>query len=277
MPALTLTPSFERAPLPARLLSAANRHTPALAWLACTLAVLPVAALAWDAYTGQLGSNPLERVLRTPGRWALILLLVVLSATPLRHAFAFSARQVGMRYGRRPADWNWMIQLRRPLGLAGFFYSLTHAALYLSLDVGFNWPELATDLQSKPYILAGLAAFLLLVPLALTSSDASMRRFKRNWKRLHTLVYPAAILAVLHFFWLTKPGVSDPYIYALVLAVLLGYRVAAKCLRVRETAPLMSGELTQEIAPRFTPERRMPEDISITTIVSAPHHIPGKE
>lgn len=258
MPASTSIPSCEDPALTARLLSAVNRHGHAVAWFACTLAVLPMAALAWDTFSGQLGANPLERVLRTPGRWALILLLVVLSATPLRHALAFGARRTGVRYGRRLADWNWMIQLRRPLGLVSFFYALTHVALYLSLDAGLNWHELAKDLRNKPFILAGLAAFLLLVPLALTSTDAWMRRLKRGWKRLHLLVYPAAILAILHFIWLTKPGVGDPYVYALVLALLLGYRITARLLRVHEPVSVLGEEIPDTRPPAVAPERRLP-------------------
>jgi sulfoxide reductase heme-binding subunit YedZ len=258
MPASTSIPSCEAPALTARLLRAVNRHVRALAWAACVLAMLPMAALAWDAFSGQLGENPLERVLRTPGRLALILLLIALSATPLRHALAFGARRIAIQYGRRLADWNWMIQLRRPVGLLSFFYALTHVALYLSLDAGFNWHELAKDLTNKPFILAGLAAFLLLVPLALTSTDAWMRRLKRGWKRLHLLIYPAAILAVLHFVWLTKPGVGDPYPYALVLALLLGYRIAARLLRVSEPLDALGEEAADARTPVIAPDRRLP-------------------
>lgn len=265
MLASTSIPSFENPPLPARLLSAANRHTRVLAWAVCMLAALPLVVLASDALTGQLGTNPLERVLRTPARWALILLLVVLCATPMRQTLAFGARRCAMRFGRRPADWNWMIKLRRPLGLASFFYALTHVALYLSLDLGFSWHELANDLQSKPFILAGLAAFLLLVPLAITSTDAWKRRLKRDWKRLHFLVYPAAILAALHFFWLTKPGVDDPYVYLTILAVLLGYRIVVRCLRIRDPADVLGTGTVEMKLTDDSPERRLPGDKSTMT------------
>jgi len=256
MQASTSTPSSEGLPRVTRVLSAANRHSLALTWIACALAAMPLVNLGSDAVNGSLGANPLDRILRTPGRCALILLLVVLTATPLRHALVFAARRGGVRYGRRLADWNWMIRLRRPLGLASFFYALAHAALYLSLDAGFNADELAKDLRDKPFILAGLGAFVLLLPLAVTSTDAWVRRLKRDWKRLHLLVYPAAILAVLHFFWLSKPGVGDPQIYAFVLALLLGYRLAAKRLRVRDPVEGLGEEVVDASTPDS--ERRGP-------------------
>jgi len=256
MLASTSTPSSEGLPRVTRLLSALNRHSGALAWIACGLAAVPIVSLGSEAVNGSLGANPLDRILRTPGRWALILLLVVLTATPLRHALVFAARHGGVRYGRRLADWNWMIRLRRPLGLASFFYALAHVALYLSLDAGFNAAELTKDLHDKPFILAGLGALVLLLPLAVTSTDAWVRRLKRDWKRLHLMVYPAAILAVLHFFWLSKPGVQDPQIYAFVLALLLGYRLAAKWLRVRDPVEGLGEEVADASSPDS--ERRGP-------------------
>lgn len=233
MPASTWTSSFEGLRPGTRLLAAANRHGFALACAACVLAALPALALGWALASGELTPNPLESLQRTLGRWALILLLVVLAATPLRHALAMSARRLGSTMGRRLDDWNWMIRLRRPLGIACFLYALAHVAVYLWLDIAFTWSQLALDLREKPYIWAGLAAFVLLLPLALTSTDAWVRRLKGDWKRLHWLVYPAAILAVLHFVWLTKPGIGDPDAYAIVLAVLLGYRVVARWSRSR--------------------------------------------
>src|SRR5207237_6622274 len=166
-------------------------------------------------------------------------------ATPLRHALAHGSRRLGLTFGRRLADWNWMIRLRRPMGLASFFYALTHVALYLSLDVGFSGDELMQDLRDKPFILAGLTTFLLLLPLAVTSTDGWMHRLKRGWKRLHALVYPAAALAVVHFFWLSKPGVGDAYTYAIVLTLLLGYRVAARWLHAHEPVEALGEEVPE--------------------------------
>ncbi|HVK54773.1 MAG TPA: protein-methionine-sulfoxide reductase heme-binding subunit MsrQ [Burkholderiales bacterium] len=237
-----MTRSIDWASLPARALRAANQRYFVLTCITSLLAVLPMAILGWDAAHKSLGPNPLERLLRAPGRWALILLLIVLLATPLRRVLTHVMRKTGIRYGRRLADWNWMIRLRRPLGLASFFYAVIHVGWYVWLDLRFNWDELIRDLSNKPYIVAGMAAFLLLAPLAVTSTDGWMRRLKRNWKRLHFLIYPAAILAVLHFVWLSKEGVRDPYDYALALAVLLGYRIVALWLRLPEIMESPGGE-----------------------------------
>jgi sulfoxide reductase heme-binding subunit YedZ len=238
MLAWTLTPLFEGISFPVQLLRAANKHSFALACAASFLAATPIVTLGWETIKGLAGPNPLEELLRAPGRWALILLVIVLSATPLRHALSFAARYAGIPYGRRLADWNWMIRLRRPLGLASFFYASAHVALYVWLDVGFIWEEFISDLTSKPFITAGLVAFLLLLPLAVTSTDKWMRRLKHGWKRLHFLIYPAAVFAVLHFFWLSKSGVDDPYGYAVMVGVLLGYRIIVRLSRPKEAALL---------------------------------------
>jgi methionine sulfoxide reductase heme-binding subunit len=256
MPAATSIPSAESPPLVARLLGAPGRHRVAAAWIACLLAALPLAVLGWEAAAGMLGPNPPERVLRELGRWALILLVVVLAATPLRHALTYATRRAGIRYGRRPADWNWMLRLRRHVGLASVFYAAAHLLAYLWLDAAFDWGEVAGDLESKPFLSAGLGALALLLPLAATSTDGWMRRLKRGWKRLHMLIYPAGILAVLHFAWLSKPGVADPYAYALVLAALLGYRVVKRRLPAGDPADPLVAEVLDERLPGLPAGRR---------------------
>jgi methionine sulfoxide reductase heme-binding subunit len=209
-------------------LRAANRHPRALAGLGWALAALPALLLANQVLRGTLGTNPLEILVRRPGHWALVLLTCVLGLTPLRHALVAISRWRGSHWGRRFSDWNWLVYLRRPLGLASFVHATAHLALYAWLDLDLEWHEFVQDLQSKPCVLAGIAAFLLLVPLAVTSTNAWMRRLKRNWKRLHWLVYPAALLAALHFIWLSKPGVIDPCGYAGAIVALLAYRVVAR-------------------------------------------------
>lgn len=255
MPGSISTPSGEP-PLVARVLGAPSRHPGMAAWLACLAAAAPFAGLAGEAAAGLLGPNPPDRALRELGRWALILLLVVLAATPLRHALTWAARMAGVRYGRRPCDWNWMLRLRRHLGLASVFYAIAHLLLYLSLDAGFDWREVATDLRTKPFVAAGIGALVLLLPLAATSTDGWMRRLKRGWKRLHTLIYPAAALAVLHFYWLSKPGWHDADAYALALAVLLGYRAVKRWLPTREPADPLVAEIVDERASAPASERR---------------------
>jgi len=233
MPGSTLTSSSEAAAtrlascvVPA--LRTANRHPRALAALGYALAALPALQLAWQTARGALGVNPLEILVRRPGHWALVLLTCVLALTPLRHALVSLSRRVGARWGRRFSDWNWLVYLRRPLGLASFAYAGAHLALYATLDLDLDWHEFVLDLDGKPFVPAGLAAFALLVPLAVTSTDAWMRRLKRHWKRVHWLVYPAALLAALHFMWLSKPGVADPYGYGAIILALLAYRVVVR-------------------------------------------------
>jgi sulfoxide reductase heme-binding subunit YedZ len=153
--------------------------------------------------------NPIEFVTRSLGTWALSFLLITLAVTPLR----------------KLSGWSELLRVRRMLGLTAFFYALVHWLSYLWLDQFFDWSAILKDIVKRPFITIGMATFLLLLPLALTSTNAAMRRLKRNWQRLHRLVYPAAICAVLHYFWLVKQDITQPTLYAFVLAVLLGLRI----------------------------------------------------
>jgi sulfoxide reductase heme-binding subunit YedZ len=169
------------------------------------LGLAPMAVLVGDAVLDQLGPNPVEALLHRSGDWALRVLLVTLAVTPLRRA----------------TGWAWLMSFRRMLGLLAFAYASLHAATYLGLDRGLAWEEVASDLLKRPYIAFGATAFLLLVPLAATSTRASMRRLGRNWQRLHRLVYVAAVLAVVHFLWLVKVDNLEPLAYGGALALLL--------------------------------------------------------
>lgn len=174
--------------------------------------LLGSAPLLWTSVrfvTDDLGANPVEAVLHWAGRWALILILVGLSISPIR----------------RISGWNQIIKVRRPIGLFAFFYASLHFLLYLGLDQGFAWPYIVEDVTERPFITSGVAAFLLLVPLALTSTKGWIRRLGKRWRRLHRLVYPAAILGTLHFFWKVKADTFWPLLAAGVLAVLLLARV----------------------------------------------------
>lgn len=173
------------------------------------LALWPFAALVLGVANDSLGADPVAEITHATGNWALRLLLVGLALTPLR-------RLTGQA---------WPIRFRRLVGLYAFFYACLHLATWLVLDLGGYWTQVFDDLAKRPYIALGFSAWLLLVPLALTSTRGWMRRLGRRWGQLHRLVYAAAVLAVLHFIWLVKADLREPLLYAAILAVLLGLRL----------------------------------------------------
>jgi sulfoxide reductase heme-binding subunit YedZ len=173
-------------------------------------ALMPLAKLAWLGLHDGLGANPIEKITRATGYWTLAFLLITLSATPLRMLWA----------------WKWPIRWRRMLGLFAFFYGSLHFLTYLVLDQFFDWPAIVKDIAKRPYITLGFPAYVLLIPLAATSTDKMVRRLGgRCWKRLHRLVYVISIAGVVHFWWLVKKDIAEPLQFALVLTVLLGFRV----------------------------------------------------
>lgn len=174
-------------------------------FLAC---LLPLARAAYIVLGG-MAVNPIEFITRSTGTWTLVMLLAGLAITPLR----------------RLSGANWLIKLRRMLGLFAFFYACLHLTTYIWLDQFFDLTAVLRDIAKRPFITIGFAAFVLLIPLAATSTDAMLRRLKRNWGRLHRLVYPIAALGVLHYLWLVKRDLTQPLLYAAVLAVLLGLRL----------------------------------------------------
>ena len=178
-------------------------------WL---LALIPLARLIWLGVHEDLGANPIEFVERSTGLWALIILLITLSLTPLR----LITGQV------------WIIQLRRLTGLFMFFYACLHITTYVWLDFGFVWADIVKDVTKHPRILVGFAAFILVIPLAVTSNSHMIKRLKTNWKKLHQAVYLIAILGVVHFWWLVKKDITEPLYYAIVLTILLGIRIYFK-------------------------------------------------
>lgn len=176
------------------------------------LALLPLARLIWLGFNDDLGANPVEFVEHSTGTWALVFLLITLSMTPIR----LLTGQV------------WQIQLRRMLGLFMFFYACLHITTYVWLDFNFLWDELFVDVTKHPRILVGFAAFLLAIPLAVTSNSYMIKRLKANWKKLHQLVYVVAILAVVHFLMLVKKDLTEPIYYAIALILLFGIRLYYK-------------------------------------------------
>jgi methionine sulfoxide reductase heme-binding subunit len=172
-------------------------------------AAAPLALLVHAALTDGLGADPIAVLTHETGQWALRLLIATLAITPLRML----------------GDWPVLLQYRRLLGLWAFAYACTHLAIYLVLDLGGYWAQIFADIAERPFITLGFGAWLLLLPLALTSTRAMMRRLGRRWGQLHRLVYVSAALAVLHFVWLVKADLREPLIYATLLAALLLLRL----------------------------------------------------
>jgi len=172
-------------------------------------ALVPFALLLYAAWQNTLGANPLESVMRGTGDWTLRFLLLSLAMTPLRRLL-----------GR-----GWPIRFRRMLGLFAFFYACLHFLIWLVLDQELSWTNIFADIVKRPFVTVGFLAWLMLVPLALTSTRAAMRRLGRNWSRLHRLVYVVAVLGVLHFVWLVKADLLEPLVYAGILGLLLLLRL----------------------------------------------------
>ncbi len=170
----------------------------------------PLARLFWRAATANLGANPIEAITHSTGDWTLILLLVTLAFTPLR-------KLTGQL---------WLIGLRRMIGLFAFFYGCLHFLTYIWLDQGFNLHSMAKDVYKRPFITLGFTAFVLLIPLAVTSTRKMIQRLGgRRWQWLHRLIYVTATVAIVHFTWAMKKDIHRPIKYGIVLSVLLGYRV----------------------------------------------------
>jgi len=183
--------------------------------------LIPLAYLVVGAFffPEWLGANPAEYITRSIGDWTLRLLLATLAITPLR----------------KMTGWNWLLRLRRMLGLYTFFYALLHLSAYVSFDHVFDVAEILKDIVKRPFITVGFTCLVLLIPLAVTSTNAMVRRLgAKRWQLLHRLVYLIAPLAVLHFWWMVKRDLTEPIIYALLLTGLLGYRLYS---RVRGSAP----------------------------------------
>jgi sulfoxide reductase heme-binding subunit YedZ len=175
------------------------------------LGLLPLASIVWRAFglTGtDLGTNPIEKIQDTFGQWALRFLIATLAISPLRLWLGLP----------------WLIKLRRMFGLFAFFYALLHFTNWLVLDKSLSLTAIADDLW-RPFIVVGLVAFTLLIPLAITSTDGMMRRLGGRWKKLHRSSYVVALLGVWHYWWQVKADVRDPLVYLAILAVLLLWRV----------------------------------------------------
>jgi sulfoxide reductase heme-binding subunit YedZ len=183
-----------------------------LVWL---LGLAPAAWLVWRGFTDRLGANAIEEVLHRLGDTSLIMLLVALSITPVR----------------RLTGWNILAPLRRPIGLFAFFYLTTHFLWYAVIDEGLAFEFIIEDVIERPYILAGFTGWLLLIPLAITSTKGWIRRLKKNWLRLHRLVYVSMGLGLLHFYWQVKADTYWPIVAITVAVVLMLLRIRPRKLR----------------------------------------------
>ncbi len=175
------------------------------------LCLVPFALVVTDAFelSGGLGANPVEEIQDRFGNWALRFILITLAVTPIR----------------RITGWNWLARFRRMFGLFTFFYALMHFLTWLTLDQGLLLSAIIEDLFERPFITIGFAALLLLSALAATSTNAARRRLGRRWQTLHNATYVIAILGVWHYWWQVKQDITEPLIYAGVLALLLGARI----------------------------------------------------
>jgi sulfoxide reductase heme-binding subunit YedZ len=187
-----------------------------LLWLLC---LSPVTLLAWKATHDELGANPLSEVTFSTGHWTLYLLLITLAVSPLR-------KITGL---------NWLIRFRRPLGLFAFFYGCLHLMTYLWFDKFFDVHEIIKDIYKRPFITAGMTAWTLMLPLALTSTAASIRWLGgKRWQALHRLIYASAIAGVVHFWWLVKRDLTRPEMMAGILTILLLFRIVDRIAATRE-------------------------------------------
>jgi methionine sulfoxide reductase heme-binding subunit len=172
------------------------------------LCLVPLALLAWKGFHDGLGANPIEVITHSTGDWTIIFLLITLAITPLR----------------RITGQNWLIRFRRMTGLYAFFYGVLHFTTWLWLDKFFDVGEMVKDIGKRPFITVGFLGFVLMIPLAVTSTQWAIRKMGKNWASLHRLVYLSAIAGVVHYWWLVKIDVSKPLRYAVILSLLLGWR-----------------------------------------------------
>ena len=177
------------------------------------LCLTPAALVVGDAFgiSGQLSANPIEDILDRFGNWGIRFIMITLAVTPLR----------------RMTGWNWLVRFRRMLGLFTFFYVLMHFATWLILDQGLLLSAVLEDLTERPFITIGFTALVLLTAMAVTSSNGMRRRMGRRWDRLHYSAYAVGVLGVWHYWWQVKKDTSDAWIYAVIVSVLLGYRIWA--------------------------------------------------
>jgi sulfoxide reductase heme-binding subunit YedZ len=203
------TAASVRKPTLANRTQIVRRYVKPVLFVVCLLPLLSLVLGAFGVAQFDLGANAVERIQDTLGQWGLRFLVITLAITPLRDWF------------NAPE----LIQLRRMLGLYAFFYVLAHFLTWLILDQGLYWPGVLEDIGKRPFITIGFLALLLLIPLAVTSTNGMMRRLGKRWKSLHRLVYVITLLGVWHYWWQVKADIREPLIYLTLTAILLGWRL----------------------------------------------------
>ena len=184
--------------------------------------LIPLGHLFWQGFRNHLGANPVEYITHSTGWWALTFILITLSVTPLR----------------RLASMPWLLRFRRLLGLFAFFYASLHFVTYIWLDQFFDWRDIVKDIGKRPFILLGFSAFVLLIPLAITSTNAMVKRLgAKRWQALHRSIYVLSAVAVAHFWWLVKKDITEPFMFAVVLALLLIVRLLYLLKQQRSASP----------------------------------------
>jgi sulfoxide reductase heme-binding subunit YedZ len=195
------------------------------------LCLVPALLLVWKGFTGGLGANPIEYITHATGDWILRFLCITLSVTPLRKILGLPE----------------LIRFRRMLGLFAFFYACLHFLIWFVLDKFFDWGEIAKDVVKRPFITAGFTAFVLLIPLAVTSTKGWIRRMGgKRWQMLHRLIYVSGIAGVVHYYWLVKSDIRLPVMYGVIIAVLLAYRLIASLMKGRGLMPRTAGVQASE-------------------------------
>jgi sulfoxide reductase heme-binding subunit YedZ len=188
-------------------------------------ALLPLAYIAWKFLHDALGVNPIRELEIETGLWALRLLAVTLAVTPVRQMFG----------------WNWLAKYRRMLGLFTFFYASVHLSMWVGVDWFFAWGDMWHEIVKHKYILIGMATWLIMVPLAITSTKGWVRRLGKRWTKLHRLVYVAAITGTIHYLWAVKKDTFFPVVYLALFALLLVYRLISARRKSRRVQPVRSG------------------------------------
>jgi len=209
------------------------------------MSLIPLVLIIGILFGGLSSINPLAEITRISGHSAVIFLIITLSITPLKRISSYIFIRLHSLYGKRLSDWNWIIRLRKMFGLYCFFYTAIHLIIYLWFDLSLDFSFILDDINDRPFIMVGFVSFILLFTMALTSPNFMIRKLKTSWKYIHKSIYLVAVLILLHYWWLVKPGNLAPVTYTVLLSLLLSYRVL-EFLRIIKIRPGDTGMLVTE-------------------------------